>query len=434
MNWHCGGFDINLSKPQLMGIVNVTPDSFSDGGSYTTVEAALNHAREMIAQGATIIDIGGESTRPGSLSPSIEEEIARVVPVIEALKGCGVALSVDTRHADVAAASVEAGAHIINDVEGFRDPAMVRVAASCDAGLCVMHMQGTPETMQVSPVYEDVSAEVTQYLKNRALELEAAGVSRERICLDPGYGFGKTVQHNLQLMAGLAEIVALGYPVLIGISRKSYIGKLFGIETPRDRDEPSAQMAVSLLLRGAHVARVHNVVATATALKRVDSAYHSAYVALGSNRGDRLENLRNALAMINNIPNTSVTATSHIYESEPAYKIDQPPFANAVIKVSTSLDALAFFAELQVVEAVMKRVKKEVNGPRNIDVDLLAFDEEIINLPGLKVPHPRLAERDFVVTPLLEIEPNFIVPGEGKLTREHITYGAVTSTLATLSI
>lgn len=433
MNWHCGGFDIDLSKPQIMGIVNVTPDSFSDGGSYTTVELAVAHAREMIAQGATIIDIGGESTRPGSLSPSIEEEIARVVPVVEALKGCGAALSVDTCHAAVAEASVAAGAHIINDVEGFRDPAMVLVAANCDAGLCVMHMQGTPETMQANPVYEDVTAEVTQYLKERALELEAAGIARERICLDPGYGFGKTVQHNLQLMAGLGDIVALGYPVLVGVSRKSYIGKLFSIETPIDRDEPSAQIAASLLARGAHVARVHNIAATASALQRTASAHHTAYVALGSNIGDRLAHLRDALAMIESIPTTSVVTTSHIYESEPAYKTDQAPFANAVIKVSTSLDALAFFTELQVIEAVMKRVKEEVNGPRNIDVDLIAFDDEIIDLPGLKVPHPRIAERDFVVTPLLEIEPDFFVPGAGKLTREHISYGAVTSTLASFS-
>lgn len=433
MNWHCGGFDIDLTKPQLMGIVNVTPDSFSDGGSYTTVELAVAHAREMIAQGATIIDIGGESTRPGSVSPSTDEEIARVVPVVMALKGCGAALSVDTRHAAVAEASIAAGAHIINDVEGFRDPAMVRVAASSDAGLCVMHMQGTPETMQANPIYEDVTAEVTQYLKERALELEAAGIARERICLDPGYGFGKTVQHNLQLMAGLGDIVALGYPVLIGISRKSYIGKLFGIETPLDRDEPSAQIAVSLLERGAHIARVHNVEASVSALQRLATAHHSAYVALGSNMGDRLNYLRDALAMIESIPTTSVVATSHIYESEPAYKTDQASFANAVIKVSTSLDALAFFAELQVIEAVMKRVKEEVNGPRNIDVDLLAFDDAIIDLPGLKVPHPRIAERDFVVTPLLEIETDFVVPGAGKLTREHISYGAVTSVLAPFS-
>lgn len=427
--WRCGTFDIDMSKPQVMGIVNVTPDSFSDGGNYATTERAVAHARELIAQGATIIDIGGESTRPGAIAPSIAEEIARVVPVIEQLADCGVPLSVDTRHAAVARAAVEAGVHIINDISGFKDPDMVQVAAFSDAGLVIMHMQGTPENMQKNPHYDDVAREVRTYLRSRADELTRFGVEHARICLDPGFGFGKTYAHNLELMAGMSRIVDLGYPVLIGISRKSYIGALLGIEVPKDRDEASAQIALDLVERGARIVRVHNVALTVETLANAQKTRHTAYVALGSNIDEKLKNLRTALAHISQIPGTKITACSHAYESEPAYKEDQDTFANAVVRVETALPAFAFFAELQAVEATMGRIKTEENGPRNIDLDLLAFDDETISLPGLVVPHKDMQERDFVMTPLLEIAPNFKTPDGKILTKKEVRYGHITKTL-----
>lgn len=423
--WHCGRFDIDTSVPQIMGIVNVTPDSFSDGGKYATQEKAIAHARELIAQGATIIDIGGESTRPGSVAPSLQEEINRVVPVIEGLQDCGAPLAVDTRHAAVARAAVEAGVDIINDIAGFRDSDMVQVAVDSDTGLVVMHMQGTPENMQQNPLYDDVAREIRTYLRSRAQELVRFGVDKERISLDPGFGFGKTYEHNLMLMAGVKRIVDLGYPVLIGISRKTFIGKLTGAEVPADRDDASAQLAVDLYYRGCSTMRVHNVVQTKRELERVSKTRHEAFIALGSNIGDKIQNLKSALDHISHIPKTVIMGCSHAYESEPAYEINQDTFANAVIKVETMLSPFALFAELQTIEHLMGRVKQSHNGPRSIDVDLLTFDSAIINEPTLVVPHPRIAERDFVVTPMLEIAPSITIAGKGTLDRRGIKYGAI---------
>lgn len=430
--WHCGTFDVDTSKTQVMGIVNVTPDSFSDGGNFATTQAAVAHAYELISQGATIIDIGGESTRPGSVAPTIQEEIDRVVPVVKELSHCGVPLSVDTRHAAVARAAVEAGAHIINDIAGFRDPDMVQVAADCDAGLVVMHMQGTPETMQNDPHYDDVTRQVRTYLRSRGQELARFGIAQNRISVDPGFGFGKTYAHNLQLMVGMQRIVELGYPVLIGISRKTFIGTLLGLDVPIDRDDASAEIAADLVQRGAHIVRVHNVERTVEELRALPKARHEAYVALGSNIENKMKNLKNALANIAQIPCTDITLCSKVYESEPAYKTDQETFANAVVKVETKLSAFAFFAEIQAIEHIMGRVKYVENGPRNIDLDLLTFDNMSIDMPNLKVPHPRLQERDFVVTPLLEMSPAFTYGGE-KLTRSHVSYGKVVGELGLIA-
>ncbi len=423
--WHCGSFDVDTSKTQIMGIVNVTPDSFSDGGNFASTSTAVEHAHELIAQGATIIDIGGESTRSGSEAPSIQEEINRVVPVISALADCGVPLSVDTRHAAVARAAVEAGAHIINDIAGFRDPDMVRVAADCDAGLVVMHMQGTPETMQNNPHYDDVTRQVRTYLRSRGQELTRFGIEPNRIVVDPGFGFGKTFEHNLQLLAGMGRIAELGYPILIGVSRKSFVGTLLGIDVPTERDEASAQIAAELAQRGAQIVRVHNVERTVEELRKVPKAQHEAYIALGSNIESKINNLKTALAHISQIPGTKVTLCSHAYESEPAYKTDQATFANAVVKVETQLGPFAFFAEIQAIEQLMGRVKYEENGPRVIDLDLLIFDREHIDFPHLLVPHPRIKERDFVVTPLLEMNPDFVLPNGDKLEKTHVHYGKV---------
>jgi dihydropteroate synthase len=249
-----------------MGVLNVTPDSFSDGGMYADPISAIERAHAMIAEGAAIIDAGGESTRPGAAPVDVAAELARVRPIVSALALEGECVSIDTRRASVARACVEAGASIINDVSGFRDPAMVELAAGCDAGVIIMHMLGEPETMQQSPHYKDVVGEVKAYLKRQALRLRDAGVDAERIAVDPGIGFGKTLEHNLALIAGLGQIAALGYPVVFGASRKRLIGDLTGVADPAGRLAGSLAAAVCGAERGATVIRAHDVAPTLQAL------------------------------------------------------------------------------------------------------------------------------------------------------------------------
>lgn len=266
--WRCGRVELSLERPLVMGILNVTPDSFSDGGAHDDPLAAIAWARQLIAEKADIIDVGGESTRPGSRPVPVAGELARVRPVMTwlATEHPDVPLSIDTRHAEVAAAAVDAGAAIINDVSGFRDPEMVEVAAGCDAGVVVMHMLGEPGTMQTDPRYGDVIAEVGGYLLAQAAMLEAAGVSRERIAIDPGIGFGKTLEHNLALIRALPEFVEFGYPVLLGVSRKRFIGELAGPSEPAERIGGSVAAALAGAARGARILRVHDVAATVQAL------------------------------------------------------------------------------------------------------------------------------------------------------------------------
>jgi dihydropteroate synthase len=250
-----------------MGILNVTPDSFSDGGRYEGLEAACAHAHRMVEQGAAIIDVGGESTRPGSDEVGASEELARVLPVVSRLAAEGLVISIDTRHATVAEACVEAGAAIINDISGFRDEAMVAVAAGCDAGVVVMHMLGEPKHMQADPHYDDVVGEVSAYLLGQAHMLEAAGVASERICVDPGPGFGKAFEHNLELLRQTQALASLGYPLMAAFSRKAFIGALTGVATAHERVVGSVAVAVLAALRGARVLRVHDVAPTVEALK-----------------------------------------------------------------------------------------------------------------------------------------------------------------------
>jgi dihydropteroate synthase len=247
-------------RPLLMGIVNVTPDSFSDGGQFLDVDAAVAHGRALADAGADLLDIGGESTRPRAKPVSDKEEIARVIPVIRRLVDeIEVPISVDTRKACVAQAAIDAGAEIINDISGLAgDPQMVGVAAATGAGVCVMHMQGTPETMQNNPTYTDVVADVHHYLRERRDALVAGGVARERICVDPGLGFGKTYEHNLALLLSCHALHALGCPVLVGHSRKSFLGKLLGNEQA-DRTPATIGVALALAEQGVQLLRVHDV-------------------------------------------------------------------------------------------------------------------------------------------------------------------------------
>jgi dihydropteroate synthase len=259
------------ARPALMGIVNVTPDSFSDGGRYFDTEAAVEHGRQLIVEGAHVIDVGGESTRPGASPITTDEELRRVLPVIKQLaSSSGVTISIDTSKAEVARAAIDAGAEIINDVTGLTgDPEMVDVAVRTGAGVVVMHMQGTPRTMQKNPTYTDVVAEVRDYLRQRRDALVTAGVQMERICLDPGIGFGKTFQHNLLLIRNCETLHELGCPVLVGHSRKSFLGRLIHNEQA-DRTSAALGVAFSLAMKGVQILRVHDVRAVSEALTAVE--------------------------------------------------------------------------------------------------------------------------------------------------------------------
>jgi len=262
----CAGKLLDLSRPQVMGILNITPDSFSDGGAFFTPAAALGHAREMVAEGAAIIDIGGESTRPGAAPVPLAEELRRVIPVIEVLHDTlPVPVSIDTRHPAVMQAAVAAGAGLINDVNALQAPGAVEMAARLGVPVCLMHMQGIPESMQDNPEYGDVVAEVRQFLGDRAGTCLAAGIARERILLDPGFGFGKTTRHNLLLLQHLDRLVAEGYPVLVGLSRKSLIGNVLGLPVD-ERLYPGLALAVLAVWQGAAIVRTHDVRATREAL------------------------------------------------------------------------------------------------------------------------------------------------------------------------
>ena len=267
MHWQTTRFRIDLGRPQVMGIVNVTPDSFSDGGLHASTEAAIAHCERLCAEGADLLDIGGESTRPGARAPSADEERERVMPVLRHALRLGVPVSVDTRRAALMREALEAGADIINDVQALRGEGAEAVLAACpQAGICLMHMRGEPATMQQAPAYADVLTEVTQFLVQRAECLKSLGVAAQRIALDPGLGFGKTLAHNIELHRGIPALRQLGFPVLVGWSRKSALGTITG-QPVQQRLAASVAAALAAAQRGAHVLRVHDVAATVDALR-----------------------------------------------------------------------------------------------------------------------------------------------------------------------
>jgi len=250
---------LDLGRPQVMGILNVTPDSFSDGGKHQALDQALYSAEQMLQDGATMLDIGGESTRPGAAEVSVTDELQRVVPLISAIRqrfDC--VISIDTSKAAVMSAAVQAGADIINDVRALQEPNALTTAASLGVPVCIMHMQGAPRTMQHAPQYQDVVQEVYQYLLNRAEQCQRAGIAASQIILDPGFGFGKSLAHNYQLLAALPQLVASGYPVLAGMSRKSMIGQLLDVPVT-ERLSGSLACATLAAYAGAQIIRVHDV-------------------------------------------------------------------------------------------------------------------------------------------------------------------------------
>ncbi len=267
MRFNCGGKPLDLTQPVVMGVLNVTPDSFSDGGRYLQPGAALQRAEAMIAEGAAIIDVGGESTRPGAPPVALQQEMDRVLPVVEHLRDLPVPISVDTSKAEVIAEALQAGAGLINDIRALRLPGALAAVAASQALVCLMHMQGEPGTMQQEPRYVDVVTEVHTFLAERIKTCEIAGIGRDRILVDPGFGFGKTLGHNLTLLRHLHRFNDLGSGLLVGLSRKSMIGMLLGAEPVGERLSGSLAAAVLAAWQGARVIRAHDVRETVQALK-----------------------------------------------------------------------------------------------------------------------------------------------------------------------
>ena len=267
----CGGRPLNLDSPVVMGVLNVTPDSFSDGGDYFDPSLAVARGISMVNDGAAIIDLGGESTRPGAEPVSIQQELDRVLPVLAALVAeVEVPISVDTRHAEVMTAAIDAGAGMINDVNALRGPGAMSAVSQSSVAVCLMHMHANPETMQDNPQYSDPVQEICDFLTDRVAATEAAGIDRQRLVLDPGFGFGKTLDHNLQLLAQLGKFSRLGFPLLVGLSRKSMIGEILGVSASQ-RLYGSVAAAVLAVERGAQIVRCHDVAETCQALKVVSA-------------------------------------------------------------------------------------------------------------------------------------------------------------------
>ena len=396
-------FDIGR-RTYIMGILNVTPDSFSDGGNYADPERAVLHGLQMEEEGADIIDVGGESTRPGHAPVNAEEEIARVVPVIEQLsRRLNIPISIDTSKAEVAEAALSAGADMINDVWGLTaDENMPRVAADSGVPCCLMHNQeGT--------YYKSLMEDILRELNRRIERAVAAGVDRGNIILDPGIGFGKTVEQNLEVMRQLERMREMGFPWLLGTSRKSMIGKSLNLPV-EERLAGSLATNVIGIKAGADFIRIHDVQAHVQAARMTDvivralqQKTHTVCISLGSNMGDRTANINNALRKIEAIPETHILRRSSLYETSPVGKRDQSEFLNAAAVLQTVCGPEELLQHMLRVEKELGRVRKERWGPRTIDIDLLLYDQGVYESETLRIPHPRMRERLFVLVPLAEI-------------------------------
>ncbi|HJA28792.1 MAG TPA: dihydropteroate synthase [Candidatus Olsenella pullicola] len=439
--WHCGSHEISLTRPRIMGILNVTPDSFSDGGVNLDHKKAVARGLEMLDEGADIIDVGGESTRPGHVPVSAQEEAERVVPVVRALVEAGAIVSVDTRHADVARMCVRLGAAIVNDVSGFTDPEMVQVAADTNCGCVVMHWSheglGTraprrqvlldesrptgsaiqhPVSSQrrfTLPDQAQVMRQVMGFLGDQARVLMRAGVSHDRICMDPGAGFDKLADEDVVIQRATRSMASMGYPLMCAVSRKRFVGAVSGVADAHARDAATAGVCISAIEGGARILRVHNVAAVSQAVNAYWAVSHrdprQGFVSLGSNVGNRVANLARAAQLIDDIPLTCVVSVSRAYETEPAYGI-ATPVANAVAEIRTELHPLVLMDKLIEVEDALGRIrekgrdpKKPGSAPRIIDCDLMWLEGETHAGRRLTLPHPRLGERDYAIVPMEDL-------------------------------
>lgn len=433
--WHCGQHDISLSRPRIMGVLNVTPDSFSDGGENLDATKAITHALRMLDEGADIIDVGGESTRPGHTPVSAEEEAQRVVPVIRGIleRAPQTVISIDTRHASVAKMCVRLGASIINDVTGFSDPEMIKVAAQTDCGCIIMHwekfsnqpMRKSVQLDSARPVRERIVPQSSRrftlpdegpimrsimgFLGDQARLLMRAGVNHSRICIDPGPGFDKDANENVVIQRAMHKLVSMGYPVLTAVSRKRFVGAVSSVAVANRRDSATMGICIAAIAAGSRIVRVHNVKMAAEVINGYWSCAQAdarqAFIALGSNTGDYMANLALAVKRINEIPLTGVVQVSHVYETEPAYGI-ATKVANAVVEARTELAPLCLLDELMAIEKELKRtrsLKSRTPQPRTIDCDLCYVEGETHAGQKLTLPHPRLAERDFVLVPMEDL-------------------------------
>ena len=407
-------------SPVLMGILNVTPDSFSDGGRHFDPGSAVARAKGMVAEGAAIVDIGGESTRPGHAPVSAEEELWRVKPVLEALVAdFDVAVSIDTGKAAVAREAARLGASVINDVWGLqRDPGMADAVADTGSALVIMHNRERADGTI------DILDDVERFFE-RSLNLAAgAGVAFSRILLDPGVGFGKTPEQNHSCIWNLDRFRRFGAPVLVGLSRKSFLGRITGAEV--DNRLPGTLAADTIaLMRGASVLRVHDVAENRAALdifktlsaaakpsaKLEDDGRARIVLALGGNVGDKALSLRRALRAIAGEPGIELTAVSRLYRTAPWGKKDQDWFVNACALGLTRLAPEALLERMKALEVDLGRVSTERWGPRVIDIDLVAYDDISLRSEKLTLPHPELFNRAFVLVPLAEIAPDLIIAG-----------------------
>lgn len=433
--WTLRGKKLSFSQPLAMGILNVTPDSFSDGGRLFSsapgsvdVAFAVREAQRMIAEGALIIDIGGESSRPGSDLVSIEEEVSRVLPVVQEVLKLGCIVSIDTMKPEVAKACLEAGAHIVNDISGFRNPAMVSVCkayARSGVGCIVMHMKGMPKTMQQHVSYTDVVSEVFSFLEGQVNLLAEAGI--DQVMIDPGMGFGKEVEHNLLLLLGLSRLKEIGKPVLVGASRKSLIGKITGAVV-EDRLPGCIALHVTAVLNGADAVRVHDVKEHVQALQIIAALRNSGasikkkifYLGLGTNVGNLRENLDQCISLFQE--KGKVVAASSRFQTQPFGVVEQPDFLNMAVAFETALSPEEMFLFAKDVEKRMGRVHTYRNGPRIIDVDLLVCSEYVGTFTAagesVSIPHQELHRRITVLAPLVEIAPMLVHPLLGKTIRE----------------
>ena len=402
-----------------MGILNVTPDSFSDGGRHYDPAVAIARARAMVGEGAAIIDIGGESTRPGHLPVSQDEELRRVVPVLEALSDLDAPISIDTAKAAVAREAARLGASVINDIWGLqRDPGMADAVAETGSAVVVMHNRD-----EADPAI-DILDDVERFFARSLNLAAAAGVPFSRILLDPGIGFGKTPEQNHSCIFNLDRFLGLGAPILVGLSRKSFLGRILGVEVDRRLAGTLAANTIALM-RGASVLRVHDVaenrdaLAVFAALKRAaapspaaeDGGKARIVLALGGNVGDKVLSLRRALRALASEPQIELAAVSRFYRTAPWGKTDQEWFVNACALARTTLKPEALLERLKGLEVGLGRKPAERWGPRVIDIDLIAYDEVSLKTERLTLPHPELFNRAFVLVPLAEIAPDLVIAG-----------------------
>lgn len=411
----------------VMGILNVTPDSFSDGGLYIEREQAAARANQLVAGGADVIDVGGESTRPGADPVSVGDELARVIPVVEQLAGnLTVPVSVDTYKAKVAARALSAGASIVNDISALRfDPDMAETVAQFGVPVVLMHMLGEPRDMQNNPVYNDVVTDVLDFLDKAVARALQVGIERRLIMIDPGIGFGKTYRHNVALLRNLPALRLLGCPIVIGNSRKAMLGDILHVPTER-RDVGTAAAVAHAVANGAAMVRVHDVdmmtqIATVTDALVRDGSRPRVFLGLGSNMGDPPALLRETVERIDRLPRTKVVRESPLYRTKPVGHVKQAWFFNQVIELDTGLGPSRLLRETQAIELALGRdslQKRQHWGPRPMDIDLLLYGEELVSRPNLLVPHVESHRRRFVLQPLVDIAPD--VRWRGRTAEEHL--------------